>query len=327
MSTPEHSGGAPVEPTVYGGGPSTPQNSYPPPLPPVVYAPPQPAGTPPTGPPPQFSGQSLYSGGPGGSFGTPRRGMNVVGLIALIAAILGLVFACLPGFLLMGWILLPVGFILGIVALFVRDRGKGMGIAAIIVSVVGTIAGFLVFFSVVGNAFTDAFNLAPPSAVAPGDSGDSGAAGDGADAGAAGSGTRDDPFPIGTTLQGDEWTVTVNSVTFGATDAVMAENQFNDAPPAGYEYILVNVSAVYSGPDSDFGWSIGVDYVTPTGETMSSSDSIAVAPGEFDWSAEVYTGGTISGNIPIAVPSATAADGVLAVKADMFGDPAFVAVQ
>ncbi len=133
--------------------------------------------------------------------------------------------------------------------------------------------------------------------------------------------------PLGTTLQGDEWSVTINGVTFGATEAVLAENQFNDAPPEGYEYILVNTTAVYSGEGSDFGWSVTVDYVTPTGETMTSSDSMAVAPGQFEGSAEVYTGGTINGNIVLAVPSATAGEGVLAVQADMFGDPAFVAVR
>ncbi|WP_426324998.1 hypothetical protein [Microbacterium sp. E-13] len=328
MSTPEHSGGAPVGPATNGGLPAAPPtDAYPPPLPPVVHVPSQVhvVQSPYSAPPGQFQGQSLYANPPG-AFGSGRRA-NVLGIIALAVAILGFVFSCIPGWLSLGWILLPIGFILGIVSLFLRDSGKGAGIAAIIVAVVGTVVGFLVFFSVIGDAFTNAFGGEAPSAVAPGEAG-GGTTGDAGSGGTgAAVGTRENPHPLGTTLQGDEWAVTINSVTFGATGAVLAENQFNDAPPEGYEYILINTTAVYSGPDSDFGWSIGVDYVTPTGETKTVADHSAVAPGGFDSSAEVYTGGTIAGNIVIAVPSATAADGVLAVKVDTFGDPAFVAVK
>lgn len=278
-------------------------------------------------PPSQFQGQSLYSGG-AGSFGGSGRGINVLGIIALVIAALGFLFACMPGWLIVGWVLLPVGFILGIVSLFLRGRGKALGITAIVVSVVGTIVGFVVFFSLFAGSFNDAFNSGAPVAVAPGgtDSETDGGTTD-AGGGGGGEGTRENPYPLGTTLTGEEWAVTINSITFGATDAVMAENQFNQAPPEGYEYILVNTTAVYSGPDSDFGWSISVDYVTPTGETMSTTDTMAVGPGEFDGSQELYTGGTVTGNIVLAVPSATAGDGVLAVTVDIFGDPAFVAVR
>ena len=47
--------------------------------------------------------------------GSPKGGKNVLGLIAMILAILGLVLACIPGVLILGWILLPISFILGIV--------------------------------------------------------------------------------------------------------------------------------------------------------------------------------------------------------------------
>ena len=78
----------------------------------------------------------------------PKKPLNVLGLIALITAALGFIFACIPGALIVGWILLPIAFVLALVSLFLKDKPKWMGITALILSIVGTIVGFAVFFSV-----------------------------------------------------------------------------------------------------------------------------------------------------------------------------------
>lgn len=38
----------------------------------------------------------------------------------MIIAIVGFIFACIPGALIVGWLLLPIAFILGIVAVFLK---------------------------------------------------------------------------------------------------------------------------------------------------------------------------------------------------------------
>lgn len=86
-----------------------------------------------------------------------KKPVNVLGLVALGIAVVGFIFACIPGALIVGWVLLPTAFILGIVAL-VKSRPKWMGLTAIIVSVVGTIVGFVVFFSLAAGAISDGFN-------------------------------------------------------------------------------------------------------------------------------------------------------------------------
>ncbi len=43
---------------------------------------------------------------------------NIVALVAMIVAIVGFIFACIPGALIVGWILLPIAFVLSIVSLF-----------------------------------------------------------------------------------------------------------------------------------------------------------------------------------------------------------------
>jgi hypothetical protein len=79
---------------------------------------------------------------------------NPVGVIALVAAIVGAVFACIPGALIVGWILLPAAFLLSIVAVALPRKSRGAAVAALIISIVGTVVGFVVFFGMLGSAFS-----------------------------------------------------------------------------------------------------------------------------------------------------------------------------
>ena len=86
-----------------------------------------------------------------------KKQPNVLGLIALITAVIGFIFSCIPGALIIGWILLPIGFILALVALFMKDKVKWTAVTALIVSIVGTIVAVAVFFAVVQSSFSNAF--------------------------------------------------------------------------------------------------------------------------------------------------------------------------
>lgn len=77
-------------------------------------------------------------------------GPNVVGIVALVAAVVGFVFACIPFVQVVAWILLPVALVLAIVALFLEGR-KWPAIAALVVSVLGAIVGAVVAAVVVFN--------------------------------------------------------------------------------------------------------------------------------------------------------------------------------
>lgn len=256
-----------------------------------------------------------------------KKPMNILGLFALIAAALGFTFACMPGALIVGWVLLPIAFVLALVSLFLRDKPKGMGITALILSIVGTIVGFVVFFSVVGSAASNAFGSGDTKVVAP--SGEAGATNGGAaEAPAAKTGTRETPHPIGSVIESKDWRVVVNSVTLAATDAVVAANQFNKPPAAGSEYILVNYSVTYIGDDANGQTPsfVSVEYVTADGRTVNSYDKSIVEPDPISSNA-LFKGGSATGNQAFEVPSATASQGVLAVRAGMFGDKVFVAAK
>ncbi|MBM7503899.1 DUF2510 domain-containing protein [Agromyces aurantiacus] len=86
-----------------------------------------------------------------GAGGEPS-GPNVVGIIGFVVAVVGFVFACIPFVQVVAWILLPIGFILSIVGLFLKGR-KWPAITGLIVSIVGAIVGAVVAAVVVFNVF------------------------------------------------------------------------------------------------------------------------------------------------------------------------------
>lgn len=257
-----------------------------------------------------------------------KKQSNTVGLIALIAAVLGFIFACIPGALIVGWILLPIGFVMGLVSLFLKNKSKWMGITALILSIVGTIVGVIVFLSVVADSVDEALGGGDTTVAQPSDgtATQDGAAAEGDAEGEAG--TRANPYAIGSVIENDEWRMVINSVTLAATDAVLAD-QFNEPPAEGSEYILVNYSATYLGDDANgqMPAMLSVEYVTADGTTVNSFDAMAIPPEAIDTTSTLYTDGTATGNITFAVPSATAGQGTLAVSPGMLADKVFVAVQ
>lgn len=74
---------------------------------------------------------------------------NPLGTVALVVAVLGLVFAGAKTFLILGqeplrYVLPLVGLVLGVASLFLEEKRKDLGIAAIVVSLVaGTVVPFL----------------------------------------------------------------------------------------------------------------------------------------------------------------------------------------
>lgn len=262
-----------------------------------------------------------------------QKTRNTVGIIALITAIVGAVFAMIPGALIVGWILLPIAFILSIVSLFLKNQKRGQGIAALIISIIGTIIGVVVFIAAVGTAVDDAFNE-ETQIEAPVEGGDveesvvdEDAAEEDSEAGGE-EGTRDNPLALGTTISDSDWEVTVNSVDLNATDAVMAENPLNEEAAEGHTYIMANVTATYLGdnPDGDIPM-VNVEYVSSGGNSYDSFDSMVVVPDSFDSLETLYEDASTAGNIAVEVPQDDIENGALRVSPGMFGDGVFFEVQ
>lgn len=246
-----------------------------------------------------------------------------LGIAAMVLGIVSIVLAFVPFIGLISLLLGTLAIVLGIVSI-VKHRGEGQGIAGVITGALGTIiaiAGLII----AGLFFVPAENESegPEEEAQSVDSDneediaereddlqdqqediadereepeDEGADGD--------EGTRENPLALGETVTADEWEVTINSVTPNADDEIAAENEFNDPAPEGMSYTLVDMSARYLGNDSDSPM-MGVElaYVSGTGETTASYDHSVVTPDAFDDFAELYNGGTESGNVALAVPT------------------------
>ncbi|GAA4743148.1 DUF4352 domain-containing protein [Gordonia alkaliphila] len=257
------------------------------------------------------------------AFGTPPpppapKSRNTIGIIALVAALVGFLFACIPGALIIGWILLPIAFILGIVGLF-NSQPKGTAIAAVIISIVGTIVGVVVFLTVVTDAVDDALNsddtvsLVDPNGETTDQGEDSGAVG-----------SKENPAPLGSTLKAGDWEVTLNSFDPNATQKVLAANSFNDEPAAGNEYALANLTAKYVGEGSKSTFDLTVAYVTSAGNVINSYDNNAVGP-DPTFDGEVYNGASVTGNVDFEI--ADGDKGLIRVDMGIFGKEVYFATR
>lgn len=253
---------------------------------------------------------------------TAKKPRNTLGLVAFIIAVVGFIFACIPGALIVGWVLLPIAFILGLVSLFMKGRGKGLGIAAIILSVVGTVVAVVVFFSVVANAVDESLGGSDVSIGAPADSSSPAAeeaAEEEAPAGAT-VGTRDNPAAIGSTITGEDWTAVVNSYTADG-NATVAGEQFNEAAPAGSHYEIINYTVTYTGDESGYAGEVIVDIVTSAGNVVNSYDNIVLLSDSIG-GEELFTGATTTGSQAFVVPDGETA--LIRVQPGILADEVFV---
>jgi energy-coupling factor transporter transmembrane protein EcfT len=257
--------------------------------------------------------QQIKSGGE-----KPQR--NVIALIALIVAILGFIFACIPGALIVGWVLLPIAFVLSIVSLFLKGKGKGLGIAGLIVSIVGTIVAIVVFFAVVATSIDEAFNdesVVVEASEAPADQ----ATGDAPANESTEVGTRDNPSTIGSTISSETWSVVINSFNPDAGVAVAEANSFNEAAPAGSHYGIVNYTVTYTGEDSAYAAEVGVDLVTASGNVVNSYETMVLLNDSMGLD-ELFTGASATGSAAFVIPDGE--DVLIRVRPGMLADEMFI---
>ena len=146
-SSDPNSGDAPADPP-YGNPPPPPAtNPYAPPAPPATPpAPSVPQAPPPAYqmPPPPPGYQAPTYAAPGYPAGNPSPGHGGLAITALVIAIVALVFCWIP---FLGIVLALAGLILGIVAWAGagnKNRPKGMGVAATVVSIVALLGAIAV---------------------------------------------------------------------------------------------------------------------------------------------------------------------------------------
>lgn len=254
----------------------------------------------------------------------PGKGNNILGLIALIVAVIGFIFACIPGVLIVGWVLLPIAFILGIVGMFQAGKAKQTSIAAITLSIVGGVVGASIFAYIVFDSFRDTFgstDLKPSPSITGSEASKIDPSRENSSSSAE-PGTRQNPLPIGQTVTNKDWEITLGTPREAGAE-VAAENQFNARPETGREFWIVPVTAIYIGDESSsvmFG--VRVEFVGSDNRTYN--DYCGVIPDSLNDIGVLYKNGVAKGNVCVAVPAG--ADGLWTVSTD-FGTPVFFNVK
>lgn len=142
-------------------------------------------------------------------------------------------------------------------------------------------------------------------------------------------GTRDNPYPAGTAVEIGDYTVTLAETTTDAWEQIEAENQFNDPPADGRQFVMVPVTAAFDGEDT--GWAtmdLSIAFVGSGGNTFNfgSDDYCGVVPDSLSDQGEMYAGGSAEGNVCVSVDADQIEGGVWRVEETLSfnGDHAFI---
>jgi hypothetical protein len=108
--------------------------------------------------------------------------------------------------------------------------------------------------------------------------------------------SRDNPFPFGEVAQTDEWEIQILEVVRGdeAYDILLETNMFNDPPPPGYEFVLVNLTARYTG-ESEESKDIDTFWLRSTGDSGVKHYNVFPVNPEPNFRATLFTGGEVTG--------------------------------
>ncbi|WP_439565039.1 DUF4190 domain-containing protein [Microcella sp.] len=269
-----------------------------------------------------------YAAAPPAPPATPGKGMAITALILGIVALLGV---AIPVLNVLSAILAVVGLILGIIAL-TKATSKGLPLSGVIVSGLALLLS-LVFIVVYVAGFTNAVNdVRDDTSIIDGEQTEAEPEAPEAPAESE-QGTRDNPAPLGTTIEITEfgepiYELTMGPATLEANAAVLEANMFNEPPAAGFQYALVPVTVTYVGTETGTPWiDLSIQFVSAAGTTHTEGDTLSVAPSPtlLDIN-ELFPGGSGTGNVVIQIPTDNAAGGTWSVST-LFGDPFFFTAE
>ncbi|MEO5304279.1 hypothetical protein QKE52_04355 [Corynebacterium sp. c25Ua_47] len=283
---------------------------------------------------------------PGGGYGAaqpqpePPKKKSVVGIIATVLAVLGTIIACIPGIYAAGWILLLAALIAGAVSLFLSNQSTVWGAVALIITVVGSLIASVVFFffmaakfigslpdttqtpeissSIVGTTVRpwdeeetlDSTGSPTPTATeyyesVPDENGNQVI-----EEGTPGS--RSNPLPLNTTLEGPEWHVDVSNLNFDGTDEVMAADPSYKQPDEGKKYLVFDLTLTYVGNETDAGSEMAFLYFGP-GEESNGQPLMWDVNGFIDVDTPFQPQEKRTGRVAVSVPENGAEDGTFGI--------------
>ncbi|WP_405375163.1 MULTISPECIES: hypothetical protein [unclassified Microbacterium] len=240
---------------------------------------------------------------------------NILGVVGLAIAAVGTILGCIPGIQFLGWLLLPVGFILGLIGVFQKNKTKWESITAMVVAVVGSmisaIIAVVLFFatvssSIADNPWSDGYPDSPATA-AP------------IDPPAAA-----EVMPFSTPIAGDQWEVRLDNLTTDAEALVTEASPINVPAPAGEQWIILDLTATYVGTGDTVSGLVQVEYVTADGTGIFSWENFTAGIEPMFGLKSVGPGESDSGKLVFLVPDSL--DGTFRVTPGVLANPVELAL-
>jgi hypothetical protein len=118
--------------------------------------------------------------------------------------------------------------------------------------------------------------------------------------------TQDQPVPFGQTATGEDWQLIVLDVIKGeaAWEKIIEENQFNDPPEAGMEYIMAKLRIRYIGLN-EHGQYIRDDAFSIRTNSGNEFETPSLVEPEPDLDFDLYPGGEAEGWVVLTAPEKT----------------------
>ena len=235
---------------------------------------------------------------------TPKTGAGKgLGIAALVVAIVALLLSWVPIINNFAAFLGFVSLALGIVSLVIaakRHGGKGLGIAASVISVVAIVLVFVTQAAYV-KAIDDI-----AAAVEDGSDGERAATEEVQEAAAA------EALALGARAEVGEYSVVVNSVNLEADKEIAAANDFNE--PADGQYVLAELTVEYTGSEEGDPWiDLSPELVGSDARIYSTTSCSAVVPQPSTDVPTLAGGGTGTYEVCFDVPEAAVADAKIRV--------------
>jgi hypothetical protein len=124
--------------------------------------------------------------------------------------------------------------------------------------------------------------------------------------GETGDGTRENPLAPGVAFEVGDWTVELGPTNTDAADEIADALEFTEDPPAGRQYVMVELGVTYTGTESgdpfiELGWS----FYGNGGNTYSlaEDDQCGLLPDDLVEVGEMFPDASASGNVCVAVPA------------------------
>ncbi|NUQ87430.1 MAG: hypothetical protein HOQ43_03065 [Glycomyces artemisiae] len=109
------------------------------------------------------------------------------------------------------------------------------------------------------------------------------------------------PLPAGSTVEIGDWTLSVGDVQLDATDAIMAENEFNTPPAEGNTLAMFTVDGTYNGTETGTLWLDATVGIWADG--VMSENCTNIVPNDIIDATEVTAGATSTGSSCAEIPA------------------------